>query len=142
MAVETQLVHGIAGQLAAASIGTWSLTVAYTKTQVGIYDGPIGTTTPEGIGLATYPVSDPVDTESIIGLQITLRSKTKAALRDRAEAIFQQLHAAWGLQLDGLRIDQLTRESSADLGIDEAGAYLRTDNYYATLNHPTPNRTP
>lgn len=140
MAVETLLVRGVAQALATAGVGTWSTTTPYTASQTGIYDGPVGSTTPEGVGLATYPVSDPVDSEATIGLQVTIRSATKAALRDRAELIFTTLHAAWGLQLSGLRIDQALRRSSADLGTDDAGRYLRTDNYYIQCNQPTPNR--
>lgn len=140
VALETLLVHGIAAHLAAAGVGTWSTTTQYTAEQIGIYDGPIPPETMEGVGLATYPVDDPVDSTSIIGVQVTLRSATKSTMRDRAEDVFGLLHAAWGLHLPGLRIDHMMRRSSADLGIDEAGAFRRTDNYYATVNHPTPNR--
>jgi len=140
--METELVHGLAAMLADAGIGTWSLTIPYTTSQVGIFDGKIPDDTVEGIGLATYPVSDPVGSESIIGVQISLRSASKAAIRDRAEAIFGVLHALWGHSLaDGPRIDHMVRQSSADLGPDEAGAFRRTDNYYVRLNNPTTNRT-
>lgn len=140
--METALVHGLAGLLAAAGIGTWSLTVPYTEGQVGIFYGLIPDDTVEAIGLATYPVSDPVGSESIIGVQVALRSASKADLCDRAEAIFGTLHGLWGHSLaDGPRIDHMLRQSSADLGIDEAGAVRRTDNYYVRLNNPTTNRT-
>lgn len=139
--METALVRGIAAMLGTAAVGTWSTTTPYTAAQVGIYDGPIGSGTVEGIGLATYPVSDAVDSRSVVGIQLTFRSASKAALRDRAEAAFDLLHALWGVTLTtGLRVDHMLRQSSADLGIDENGAYLRTDNYYVTTNHPTPNR--
>lgn len=140
MAIETLLVEGIATHLAANSIGTWSTTVAYTATQVGIYDGQIGTDTAEGVGLATYPVTDQVDSDTVTGLQITFRSATRADLRDRAEAVFDLLHAKWGLQLPSLRVTHMLRRSSADLGRDDLGRWIRTDNYYVNLNHPTPNR--
>lgn len=140
MAVETKVLEGIAALLAANSIGTWSKTTAYTPTQVGIYDGPIGSDTPEAIGLTLYPVSDPVDSESIIGLQIMFQSASKSTLRDRAETVFNLLHASWGLQLPQVRITHLLRRSSSDLGRDDAGRWLRSDNYYLNLNRPTANR--
>lgn len=139
--METALLRGVAAALATAGIGTWSLTVPYLTTQVGIYDGPPGAGTVEAVGLTLYTVADPVSSHSVIGLQVLLRSATKAGVRDRAEQVFNRCHAAWGWQLPaGPRIDQMMRTSSADLGIDEAGAFRRTDNYYMTLNHPTGNR--
>ena len=131
MAIETRLIEGIAAHLAANSIGAYSKTVAYTPTQVGIYDGQIGTATQEGIGLATYPVADNVDSESVVGLQVTFRSATKATLRDRAEATFDLLHAKWGLTFpapNSLRVTHMLRRSSADLGRDDLGRWIRTDN--------------
>jgi hypothetical protein len=140
--METSLLHGIAAMLATANVGTWSTTTAYTHSQVGIYDGPIPDDTLEGVGLATYPVNDPVTSESTIGVQVTFRSVSKAGIRDRAESVFNTLHALWGHSLAaGPRIDHMMRRSSADLGTDEAGAFRRTDNYYVTVNNPTPNRT-
>ncbi len=140
--METQLVHGIATLLASNSVGVWSTTTAYTAGQVGIYDGTIPDDSLTGVGLATYPVSDPVDSGSIIGLQVSFRAPSKAAVRDLAEDAFGVLHALWGHSLaDGPRIDHMLRQSSADLGIDEAGAFRRTDNYYIRLNNPTTNRT-
>lgn len=139
--METALIHGIASLLDSNGVGTWSTTVAYPAADVGIYDGRIGAQTVEGVGLVVYPVSDPVTSDSVVGIQITIRSATQAGVRDRGEAIFDTLHALWGYQIpSGPRIDHMLRRSSADLGIDENGAYLRTDNYYLTVNHPTPNR--
>ena len=138
--IETALVHGIAALIAGAGAAVWSTTTAYTASQVGIYDGVIPEDTLEGIGLATYPVDDPVHSTSTIGVQITLRSVSKATVRDRAEAIFDTLHAMWGHELPGLRVEHLLRRSSADLGPDDKGAFRRTDNYYAIVNHPTANR--
>lgn len=137
--METSLVHGLAEMLATGGVGVWSSS-AYASSAVGIYDGPVGLDTVEGVGIATYPVSDPVDSRSVVGVQITFRSATKATLRDRAEATFDLLHALWGHDLDGLRVVQMLRQSSTELGLDERGAFLRTDNYYAHVNHPTTNR--
>lgn len=141
MSIESALIAGTGAALQTAGAGVWLTgTATLTPGQVGIYDGRILPDTIEGIGLATYPVADPVDSRSIVGLQITFRSASKATLRDRAELVFDTLHAAWGITLGGIRVTHILRQSSADLGIDEAGAHLRTDNYYLTVNHPTPNR--
>ena len=138
--METALIRGLAAALAAAGIGAWSTTVAYAPSVVGIYDGPIGSDTVEGIGIETYAVQDAVDSRSIVGVQFTMRSATRSALRDRAEAVFVLFHAAWGPSFGGVRVAQMLRQSSADLGMSESGAYLRVDNYYLTVNRPTPNR--
>jgi len=140
VAIETQIVEGVTALLAANNIGTWSKTTAYTSSQVGIYDGPLGSDTSEAVGLTAYPVSDQVDSETVLGLQIMFRSATKAGLRDRAETVFNLLHARWGLQLSTVRITHMLRRSSSDLGRDDAGRWLRSDNYYLNLNHPTANR--
>lgn len=140
MAIETTLIRGIAALIAESGAGVWSTTTAYAASQVGIYDGTIPEDTIEGIGLAAYPVDDPVHSTSTIGVQVTFRSTSKAALRDRAETVFDALHAMWGRDLGTLRLEHLLRRSSADLGIDEQGAFRRTDNYYAIVNHPTANR--
>lgn len=141
MTAETLLVRGIAQALDDAGIGVWSTTVPYTAGQVGIYDGPIPEDLPDGIGLDTYPVADAVDSTSRIGLQVRLRSSNKATLRDRAEAVFEALHASWGSVYGTIRVGQLLRRSAADLGRHpETGAWERTDNYYADINRPTANR--
>ncbi len=141
MGIESSLISGVGTILQAAGAGTWLTgTAVLTAGQVGIFDGRILAETIEGIGLATYPVADAVDSRSVIGLQVTFRSASKATLRNRAELVFETLHAAWGITVSGIRVTHILRQSSADLGIDEAGAHLRTDNYYLTVNRPTNNR--
>lgn len=132
--METQLLHSIAAALAAAGVGVWSPTAALRKADVGIFDGPVSGNV-EAVGLLLYPVDDPIGGDSTIGLQVTFRSATRAAARDRAERVFDTMHGAWGwTPAGGPRITLAARTFSADLGTDEAGAYRRSDNYYLTIN--------
>ena len=139
--METDLIRGIAAYLGAAGIGTWSTTTPYTSSQVGIYDGPIPQDLLEGIGLETYPVQDPVGSESWIGLQVRFRSASNSTIRDRAEAVFTELHAAWQATFGGVKASQVLRRSAAGLGRHpDTGAWERSDSYHILINRPTANR--
>lgn len=141
MAVETDLVRGLAQRLATAGIGTWSLVTAYTPGQVGIYEDEPGPDVVEAITIATYPVADPVDATSVIGIQFRIRSASAATIRDRADAIFGSIHALWGVTFGACRAQQILRRSaSTPAPRTPGGPLIRTDNYYATIHHPTTNR--
>lgn len=141
MSVETDLVRGIALRLATDGVGAWSLTTPYTSGQVGIYEDEPGPEVVEAVTIATYPVADPVHDTSVVGVQIQIRSATAAGVRDRADAIFASLHATWGLTFGSCRAQQILRRSSTTPRPHTLGGPLvRTDNYYATIHHPTTNR--
>lgn len=141
MSVETDLLHGIAQALDDASIGVWSTTTAYTVGQVGIYVDEPNPQAAEAITLTAYPVADPVANTSTVGVQVTVRSATADALRDRCDAIFAALHALWGVTLGGCRVQHLLRRSgTTPQPRDIGGPLIRTDNYYALIHHPSAHR--
>lgn len=141
MSIETDLVRGIAARLHTAGIGVWSQATAYTAAQVGIYEDEPGPDVVEAITITTYPVADPVANTSTVGVQVLIRSATANSIRLRADAIFESLHAAWGVTFGTCRVQQILRRSgSTPSPRSQGGPLVRTDNYYALIHHPSTHR--
>lgn len=94
-----------------------------------------------GIGVTFYDVDPPAGTtDEIVGVQLTIRDEASGTRSDSrktlalSEAVFDILHNQTVTTWDGIPIHRVWRNSSADLGRDEDGAYVRSDNYYVRLS--------
>ncbi|MBK9156791.1 MAG: hypothetical protein IPM11_01445 [Micropruina sp.] len=139
--MENDLLKGLAQLLATAGLGHYSATTAYPPDAVGIFLTDAPETHPEAITLASYGVSDDVDPDSTIGVQVRFRSASATACSDRASALFATLHARWSLTVNGVRIEQVLRRNSAPLGANNQGLFERVDSYYVDVHYPTTHRT-
>ena len=137
--MEHQVAAAIAHLLDAADVGDYSPSTPYAAGQVGIFTAPGPYDVPESIQIATYPVTDDLDADSILGVQLTIRSATRTALLSRCDAAFAVLHARYAVTVDAVRLSSIERRSAADLGLDGT-LHARTENYYVRLSHPTTNR--
>lgn len=98
-----------------------------------------------GIGVTFYDVDPPAGTtDEIVGVQLTIRdaaTNDSRATLNLSEQVFNILHnqtvTTWG----EIPIHRVWRNSSADLGRDEDGAYVRSDNYYIRCSRTGPHLT-
>lgn len=87
-----------------------------------------------GIGVVFYDVDPPAGTtDETVGMQLTIRDAATNDSRktlNLSEQVFDLLHeqtlTTWG----DVPVNRVWRNSSADMGRDEDGAYVRSDNYY------------
>lgn len=91
-----------------------------------------------GIGVSFYDVTPPAgSTDLVQGVQLTIRHEERndrrATLR-LAEAVFDALHDQTLTEWAGIPVARVWRNSSADLGPDESGRVVRSENYYVQAN--------
>lgn len=98
-----------------------------------------------GIGVVFYDVDPPAGTtDETVGVQLTIRDAATNDSRktlNLSEQVFDLLHeqtlTTWG----DVPVNRVWRNSSADMGRDEDGAYVRSDNYYVRLSRSGPHLT-
>lgn len=95
----------------------------------------------DSVTLAPYTVSDdPSLSDSVQGLQVTIRCADMQKVGDIADDVFSRLHGRQAGMLGNVRLVQSFRRSGVDLGQDGNGRIGRTDNYYLTVHRPTEHR--
>ena len=109
-----------------------------------LYLGPLPTSG-TGIGVTFYDVAPPEGTtDTVQGIQLTVRHEDVNDRRETArlsEEVFQTLHEQTLTTWAGIPVNRVWRNSSADLGAEESGAVLRSDNYYVRCTRTGPNIT-
>ncbi len=140
----SDLTKGLAEHLAYNGIGVWKITGFYADGDLGIYKRVLPSN-PDAIVLSEYAVSDEGGrlTDSVRGIQIRVRRSGRHPdpVEQTGKDIFELLHGARGLTLDGQRVIQIIRQSHAYMGQDSSGNHESVHNYYLNVNIPTPNRT-
>lgn len=95
----------------------------------------------DSVTLAPYPVSDdPSLSDSVVGLQVTIRCGDMQRVSDIADDVFSRFHGRQAGMLGTVRLVQSFRRSGANLGQDGNGRVGRTENYYLTVHRPTEHR--
>lgn len=144
MSAVTDILPGIAGLIAGASIATYNASGVYTSGQTGIYmvavpDAPNRIVTLTFVAQGDDPslpygqamvqilsrgnVGDPMDTEVL------------------ADSIFNLLHGSQNLQYGTTNITQINRRVSVPMGQDDSKRWSRADQYYCDYTVlPTTNR--
>lgn len=139
----SDLAKGLAEYLPANGIGLWKPAGLYLDGELGIYKRVLPTN-PDAIVLSEYAVSDAGGTltDSVRGMQIRIRRKGRHPdlTEQTGKDIFNLLHGAEGLVLDGQKVVQILRQSMTYLGQDSNGNHEETHNYYLNVNIPTANR--
>lgn len=140
----TNLLEGLAQDMAGHGIGTWRTSGVYTAGETGILIRAVPQTPDRIITLAAYPVDSGYVglADTTIGVQIRLRGTTDPRdCDDLADTIFDQYDSATGLTLGGIHVVQLVRRSYTSLGQDGNQRWERSENYYLDAMRPTANRT-
>jgi hypothetical protein len=96
------------------------------------------------IALAAYPVTDhPMLNDVVVGVQFRIRGTTDPRVSAGvADAVYGELHGLRGpgLQVGGIDVRLVARQSGTQLGPDQTGRDERTENYYIHAARPTPGR--
>lgn len=141
MSFTTDLAAGIAVHLDAAGVGVWRPNGGYADTDTAIVMKAMPQQPHRCIALTAYAnLDDPLLPLGQVAVQFRCRGTDPRHPDDDADAIFDLLHATNHLLLGGLRVVQMFRQSSAQLGQDSTGRWERADNYYATVQQPTSHR--
>ncbi|MGW1679392.1 minor capsid protein [Saccharopolyspora sp. NPDC002376] len=136
------LAHGLALHLAAAGVGTYRASGAYTATETGIIVGAVPPDPPRIIVLTPYPLNTSTQADELVGLQVRARSAAgdpRDAL-DLVDAVHDVIGGATHLDLAGAIVHQIQRRASAPMGTDANGRYEHADTYHLQAHHPTPHR--
>jgi hypothetical protein len=144
----TDLLTGLAEHLAAAGVGTWRASGAYTAAETGIVIRGIPQTPDRLITLAPYPLDGGGHrgmADHDTALQIRLRgTEDPRVCDDLADAVFTALDSigsAGPVDLGGVKVVDMWRQSYTSLGVDGNGRWERSENYYALAMRPTANKT-
>lgn len=143
MSFTEDLLTGLAAFLApSVPDGQWSPAAAYTGDVVGFFTAGFQDRPARAVSLLDYPVRDEVEgSDSTVGVQFISRGTAdrRTALRID-DAIFDTLHNATALTLNGVYVVQAYRRSGVSLGQDQNRRWLQSSNYYLDLSRPTNNR--
>lgn len=140
MGFTTDLLTGLAVHLHAASVATWDGTgTKYPDGVRGIYLATVPEHPAGGLTLTAYGISDDVQPDSLIGLQV--RSKAPARdprnADDLADAAYDALQSLGPVDLStGVHLQLCTRSSSLPMGADASGRWERSDNYRLMAYRP------
>lgn len=94
------------------------------------------------VTLRDYTVTDsPNLSDSVIGVQVDIRSTDRAKVRAIMDALFNAFHGRQAGMLGTVRLVMAVRSSGTWLGQDSNNRLQRTENYYLTVHRPSPNRT-
>ena len=134
MSWTTDLLHGIAADLATAGIGVWQPDgPAYSSGQTGIYIASLRENPDTAICLTDYPLTQLGAGDMTVGLQVRTRAGADVdavtALRD---AVFDRLNGREHLSFGSVRVALIAWQSGVWLGENETHRMERTDNYWIT----------
>lgn len=137
------LTHGLALRLAAAGVGTYRETGAYTATETGIVIATVPQDPPRLLAITPYPLAThPTHADEVVGLQVRARSAgadPRDAL-DLVDAVHDAIGGATHLDLAGVIVHRVERRASAPMGRDANGRYEHADTYHLQAHHPTLHR--
>lgn len=143
MPFTADLLGGLAALLADAGIAEWHPDGSpYAGAGPVITLGGLPDQPDRAIALAAYPLADnPATNDSKVGVQFRCRGDGDSRTADGlADQVFDLLHGATHLRLDGVHVVQALRQSSAPLDLDATGRWNRADSYHLDCARPTANR--
>jgi hypothetical protein len=139
------VLKGLAQYLEDGGVGTYLESGAYPSGTVDpIFLGDVPSSPDRIIVLTAYSVEDdPSLSDSTLGVQVRTRGAagSPGSVDSLDDAVFDRLHAARGIDANGVRIVQLLRRSGAPIGRDGNRRFERTSNFYVTAHRPSEHRT-
>lgn len=140
MATTTDLLTGLAQYLDNAGVGVWSPTGNFTAGDTAITHKVMPSAPDTVIVLSPYTVENGPQGDTTQGVQIRTRAPgMPTAVDDLDDEIYQLLHHLEGLNLGGVRVGMVWRQSHGPLGRDENNRWNATANYWLIITKPTPN---
>lgn len=145
MGYQTDLLTGLAQDLAGRGIGVWSPAGSYAAADTAIVLATVPQAPDRVITLTWYAVSDdPTLSDTVSGVQVRCRwaGQDPRPASDLSDLIFDAWHGASGLTLaTGVRVVECSRRSAVSLGQDANGRWSTSQNFYLTTHRPSPHRT-
>lgn len=143
MSFTSDLLTGVAEYLAAEGIGEYRPDGSVFPTDAtAIVDRTMPQSPARVVALDSYSVSDdPNLAQGTVGLHITTRAGGDPRdVEDLDDAIFDCLHGATNLDLNGVLVQQVYRQSNAPLGQDGNRRWQSTSNFYLDVHRPSRHR--
>lgn len=147
MGYTSDLLNGLAGELATAGIGIFHLdpTMTYNPAEVGIGIGDFPTGCDQAISLQDFTTSGdhPTQALSLIAVQFGFRGlpNDRDSMTDLRDATFQAIHGLTDRNYGVCHLIQILRRTGTGMGWDGNRRPEWVDDYYADVNPPaTPNR--
>lgn len=140
------LLEGLAEHLDAAGVGTWATDRDYRPDEVGIALLDLPDQPDRVIVLDLYELDRDafgLGEEPVDPIGINVRTRTGPNVRgSRAldDAVYELLDGAEHLDLHGVHVLTVGRQSSTSLGKDASGRRERSSNYYALAQRATAHR--
>lgn len=136
----TDILVGLAGRIETAGIGTYEPTAAYNPastvpviTLQGLPDKP-----DKAIALAYFSNGGTGGVTAAV--EITIRGDADPTSPDEiADVIWTLLDNADGFMLGSVHVALMYRQTSAPLGLDAAGRWMRSDTYFLIADRPSAN---
>lgn len=142
MGFQTDLLTGIGEYLHAENVGRWLTTGTYLPADTAISVDTIPTAPDKGIGMTLYPVTDSGSTDTVMGLQLIIRGSpnNRNTVKDIVDRAFDALHDLQAVELGGIPIVRVWRQSGANLGPDGNNRQQASENYYLQLTRTGTHR--
>lgn len=137
------LLAGVAQYAEDAGIAVWQPSGAYPADTVWpIYVNAMPPSPDRVVVFTPYGMRDDAGlTDTVQGLQLRFRGdKDPRTATDEADAFFDRLHGAEGLDLGGIHVVLIQRMSSTPLGPDANGRHEVSHNYAVTARRPSQHR--
>lgn len=144
---EERVTRAFAADLAGNPDATQQLTYraddsAYTSGELGIYIDVWPQTPGGSVTVADYTVSDdPSLSDSVIGMQVTIRHADLMVVKRITSDIFNRWHGRQRSMLGDVTVVSAMRTSGTNAGQDSNERQGRIENYYLTVHRPSTNRT-
>lgn len=148
LSFEYQLLTGFAELAAENPDAVESLTwrdpktkTVYAKGEIGIYLEVYPEVADTTVTLAEYTVSDDTSlSDSIVGVQVTIRSADRYKLARIRNDLFNLFHGRHGGKIGTVTLISAVRSSGTNVGQDTSDRLGRLENYYLTVHRPSPHR--
>jgi hypothetical protein len=147
MSYTTDLLVGVAQQIAAAGLGVYNPTGVYASTDTAIVFKNVPISPDRCIVLNVYGTGAPEDPQTAVsqlGLQVRCRGLANPVMdvNDLADSIFLLLQGQKHQQYGTVHANQIRRNSSVPIGQDSNKRQEHADNYYVDCDMPNgTNRT-
>ena len=142
MGFQTDLLTGLGEYLHAGNVGMWKPSGTYASADTAISIDTLPTSPDKGIGMTLYPVTDSGGTDTVMGLQLIIRGSpnNRNTVKDIVDRAFDALHDLQAVELGGIPIVRIWRQSGANLGPDGNNRQQASENYYLQLTRTGTHR--
>lgn len=140
---EYRLLVGLGEYLGSQYVGRWITAGTYLATDTAITVDALPASPDKAIAMTLYPVEDDgAGTGSTVGVQFRIRGKAGDRLSDKdlTSRLFEALQGLTGIELNGIPIVRVWRQSGTPLGPDSSNRQEHTHNYYIQLTRTGTHR--